>query len=374
MPIFYLNYILPASTVFHQQCNQFINYRRTIRHRGKGCEKWCLFSCFSIVVGCFYFHRRSVKCREALCWVAESGTAGECIRWIVMQCRCGSSRCRRCRVICKQNDGSHDNVKTSVYDKDTGWDVPEIIDTSAFTDSRYPSIDVGPEGLHHVTVWIQLEGSAYNLYARTRLINYGWDESFLLETDAVNSVENPKLSMDRYSRTAIVVWRQNDGTEMSIWANRWVRGSVWGTAELVETVDSGSSLYPSIFVNPSGRVVVIWKQFNPSGFTIWANVYVPDKGWGSAERIDSSDPGNVDTPDVVMDEDENAISARIQHDTKERSVWANTHFKSDNDHPSMDLNGPENNKNCSSPVVTGSSRVRDMLITRSSRRETGIVR
>lgn len=94
---------------------------------------------------------------------------------------------------------------------------------------------------------------------------------------------------------------------MSIWANRWVRGSGWGTSELVETVDSGSSLYPSIFVNPSGRAVVAWKQFTPSGFTVWANVYVPDIGWGSAERIDSGDPGNVDTPGVVMDEDGNAL-------------------------------------------------------------------
>lgn len=206
-----------------------------------------------------------------------------------------------------QDDGTYDNVMTSVYDKDTGWDVPEVIDTAPNADARFPSIDVGQQGLHHVAVWTQFDGSAYNLYARTRHIGHGWEEAVLLETDETNYVDYPDVSMDIHGSTAIVVWVQNDGTEASIWANRWVRDSGWGTAELIETIDSGSSLYPTVFVNPSGEAVVAWRQFTPSGFTVWANIYVPGVGWGSAERIDTSEPDFLYGPDVVMDDDGNAM-------------------------------------------------------------------
>ncbi len=48
-----------------------------------------------------------------------------------------------------------------------------------------------------------------------------------------------KLTDDQIDNegNAVAVWRQNNGTLGSVWANTYTPGSGWGTAELTETVD-----------------------------------------------------------------------------------------------------------------------------------------
>jgi len=40
---------------------------------------------------------------------------------------------------------------------------------------------------------------------------------------------------------AIAVWGQSDGTRNNVWANRYVAGSGWGTAVLLENDNAGDA-------------------------------------------------------------------------------------------------------------------------------------
>ena len=72
------------------------------------------------------------------------------------------------------------------------------------------------------------------------------------------------ISDDITLNNAIAVWRLSDGIRSNIWANRYVLGSGWGTAELIETDNTGRAFEPKVAVDPSGnaKVVKFWNAMN----------------------------------------------------------------------------------------------------------------
>lgn len=67
----------------------------------------------------------------------------------------------------------------------------------------------------------------------------GWQVATLIETDNVGTAIEPQVSVDA-SGNAVAVWTQFDGTNNNIWANRYVVGTGWGTAQLIETDNAES--------------------------------------------------------------------------------------------------------------------------------------
>ena len=50
----------------------------------------------------------------------------------------------------------------------------------------------------------------------------------------LNHSEYPQVALDK-NGNAISLWQQNDGIRWNIWANRFIVGSGWGVAQLIET-------------------------------------------------------------------------------------------------------------------------------------------
>jgi hypothetical protein len=71
---------------------------------------------------------------------------------------------------------------------------------------------------------------------------------------------------------AIAVWAQDDGPTMSIYANRYVAGTGWQEAQLIED-GTGEARYPQIAMNASGNAIAVWEQYDGSAWSIYANVY-----------------------------------------------------------------------------------------------------
>jgi hypothetical protein len=71
----------------------------------------------------------------------------------------------------------------------------------------------------------------------------------------------------------IAVWYQRDGARYDIWANRYTAGSDWGTAEKIETDDTGSAGDPQIALDLDGNGITVWRQSDGTGARtdIWAN-------------------------------------------------------------------------------------------------------
>lgn len=60
---------------------------------------------------------------------------------------------------------------------------------------------------------------------------------------------------------AVAVWAQSDGSVPSIWANRYVVGTGWGTAVNLESAPA-SAFGPSLAVLPDGTAFALWSQNN----------------------------------------------------------------------------------------------------------------
>ena len=96
----------------------------------------------------------------------------------------------------------------------------------------------------------------------------GWGKAELIGMDGGGLSAKPHIAVDA-SGNAIAVWLQDDGTREDIWANRYVAGTGWGAAELIE-VDAGLVLDPQIAVDASGNAIAVWPQITGTGYSIFA--------------------------------------------------------------------------------------------------------
>jgi len=83
----------------------------------------------------------------------------------------------------------------------------------------------------------------------------------------------PKIAIDA-NGNAVAVWSQYDGTRLNIWANRYVAGTGWGTAALIETDNAGAAVLPRVAMDANGNAIAVWVQFDGTRNNVWANRYV----------------------------------------------------------------------------------------------------
>ena len=125
------------------------------------------------------------------------------------------------------------------------------------------------------------------------------------------------------SGNAVAVWQQWDGTRYNIWSNYYVSGTGWGTAQLIETDNAWSANKPQVAVDASGNAVAVWEQSDSKRWNIWANRYVSGIGWGTAQLIETDNAGGTSTPQVAVDGNGNAMAVWYQWDGTRNNIWAN---------------------------------------------------
>jgi hypothetical protein len=131
------------------------------------------------------------------------------------------------------------------------------------------------------------------------------------------------------SGNVTAIWSQFDTTNLvdDIWANRFT-GSAWGTAEKVDSDDSGYASVPKVGVDSSGNVTVAWRQSDGSQDHIWANRFT-GSAWGTAQQLETND-GNARDPSLVVDSSGNVVVLWEQEfqDTGTNDLWSATYTSS----------------------------------------------
>jgi len=201
-----------------------------------------------------------------------------------------------------------------------GWQVPELIEAENLGHALAPQIAFDANG-NAIAVWYQPGGAQYSIYANHYQPGLGWGTAGLIENNT-GEAYNPQIAFDA-NGNAIAVWRQFDGTRYNIWANRYdaATGS-WGTAELIET-DTGWAVAPQIAIDANGNAIAVWVQSDGTRDSIWANRYVPGAGWGTAELVETDNAGHAYYPQVAIDANGNAIAVWDQDDGTRYNIWAN---------------------------------------------------
>jgi len=82
---------------------------------------------------------------------------------------------------------------------------------------------------------------------------------------------HPQIAVNS-SGKAIAVWYQNDGNRNNIWAAGF-NGTSWEPAVNISVADNntGNAEYPQIAIDSSGNAIAVWKQNDGTRESIYAN-------------------------------------------------------------------------------------------------------
>jgi uncharacterized protein YheU (UPF0270 family) len=199
------------------------------------------------------------------------------------------------------------------YTAGVGWGAAMSI-SSGGTSVAAPQITVDTNG-DAVAVWQQLDGTQ-NIWANHYLAGWGWGTATTI-SDGVGNATVPQVVADT-SGNAVAVWAQFDGTRDNIMANRYLAGSGWGTAALIETDNSGTAANPQISVGADGNGMAVWQQSDGTRTNIWANHYSAGSGWDGAMLIEHDDTAGAIDPQVATDTSGNAVAVW----TQSNSIWS----------------------------------------------------
>jgi len=217
--------------------------------------------------------------------------------------------------------GVRTDIWSNRYEVGKGWGTAELLETDDAGFTYDPRVAVQSNG-NAVAVWAQSDGSRTDIMSNRYVSGSAWDTAELIETDNTGNTTQPQVSIDA-NGNAIAVWVQNDGMRNNIIANRYVSGSVWGSAELIETNNAGDGSKPQVSVQPNGNALAVWQQSDGSRTNIWSNNYIVGTGWGTAELIESDNTDNAIDPQVSVDTNGNAMAVWLQSDGAVFNVWSN---------------------------------------------------
>jgi hypothetical protein len=204
------------------------------------------------------------------------------------------------------------------------WGIAGFIETNDLGGASSPQIAMDPNG-NALAVWYQYDGSSVNdIWANHYLLGAGWAGTTLIEA-GTGSAEVPQIAVDAIGN-GLAVWQQWDGTQYSIWANRFAVGTgSWGTAELVETDNFGPASHPQVAFDNYGNAVAVWQQNTVTGINIWANRYTSSQiiGWDTPAIVETGNTGVADYPQVAFDASGNALAVWQKNDGARNNIWAN---------------------------------------------------
>jgi hypothetical protein len=220
-----------------------------------------------------------------------------------------------------QHDGARYNIWANRFNAATGtWGTAELIETDNLGSAYSPEIAVDTAG-NAIAVWYQHDGMRNNIWANRYVAASGtWGTAELIETDNTGDTYDPDIGFDA-AGNAYAVWNQFDGTYQRAMANRYTAGTGWDVAAAIET-GTGDTYYNRIAVNGAGDAVTVWLQHDGNRYQVWGNRYTASTGWGTAEPIENGS-GDVDEVQIVTDAAGNALVVWRQFGTGANDIWAN---------------------------------------------------
>jgi len=188
-------------------------------------------------------------------------------------------------------------VDAALYDASTGtWSYSSNVNADGpAVDISQPQVAFDGAG-NAFAIWVDYNGTTFDLKASRYVVGSGWGTPSFLETSAYG-VLAPKLAVDG-AGNAVAIWRQSTGTTNHLYANRFVVGSGWGTAQMIDSLPD--EVYnPAIAVDTSGNLEALWTQSNGTYNDLYASRFVPGTGWGTPFKVTGDDNRGVGVPRVA---------------------------------------------------------------------------
>lgn len=221
-----------------------------------------------------------------------------------------------------QWDGVRSNQWGNRYLVGSGWGKAEKVENEDFGNVDKPVLVVDLSG-NVTAVWPQWNGKRSDQWSNRYTVGSGWGQAKKLGREGLGHVNNPVLTVDT-TGNVMAVWRQWNGSRNNLWSNRYRVGTGWGSAEKLEYETSGNSSGDIVLaVDSTGDISAVWTQSDGKRDNQWANRYTVGVGWGTAQKIESEDLGNASDPTLVVDHSGNVTIVWSQSDGQRSNQWAN---------------------------------------------------
>lgn len=166
-----------------------------------------------------------------------------------------------------------------------------------------------------IAVWEQLDAGRLDIVSSRFQPVGGWGPSVPIENENTESALSPRIGVDSNDRL-LAVWAQENNSILSIYANEYDPVGSWGTPELIEGTDSGSTGSADLAVNASGEAIAVWRQFDPGvGNNVFANRYDPFDGWETEQYLELENNGDALEPKIAINTNGDALTVWKQSDT-----------------------------------------------------------
>lgn len=216
-------------------------------------------------------------------------------------------------LIWSQDDGTgteNKNIYAKYYTAGV-WGSTELVENNSGS-AGFPQVAFDGGG-NAMAVWRQGSGGLSSIYANRYTETDGWGEATLIEDNSPRA-DIPQIALDS-SGNAMAVWQQQSNSYYSIYANRYIAGSGWGDAELLENDDAGHAHSPQVTFDGSGNAITVWHQYDGTRYNQWANRYTPEDGWGTAILVEDGDDSSASAPRIASDHNGNATAVWSQDES-----------------------------------------------------------
>ncbi len=213
-------------------------------------------------------------------------------------------------AVWSQYDAGVQSILANRYMAGSGWSTPVVINAGdGATNQQNPKIGFDAQG-NAIAIWQASLNGVTLVWANRYVAGSDWGSAQVIQSDQTTSGSSAQLGVDD-SGNAIAVWEQAE----NVYATRYVVNSSWGTATLLNTASNGFG--PQLAVNAKGNAFVVWGQVVVSNTTeipstrgiIWGNHYTVDGGWEAATLLQSPNGFTADSPQVAIDASGNALAA-----------------------------------------------------------------
>ncbi|MFA9462174.1 DUF7151 family protein [Thiohalorhabdus sp. Cl-TMA] len=223
-------------------------------------------------------------------------------------------------AVWSQMQGGTYSIRANRYDAGSGWEGAAAIEAIASDDATGPQVAMDERG-HATAVWKVDDGTGIYTWANRYEPGSGWGTAGAIETATGNS-SGQQVAMDA-SGNAVAVWAKFPGGKKHAYASRYMAGSGWGAPYLLETHNAGGVENPRVAVDGAGNALVVWQQGDGVRDNIWANRFLVGAGWGSAQVIETDDSGEAEAPQVALDPEGNGIAVWQHNDGTRFNIVGN---------------------------------------------------
>ena len=217
----------------------------------------------------------------------------------------------------------NENTKTSLDSCEEipwKWGETEVVSTESTASSYWPSIAVDSVGNIHIawedpTNYTNCGTDTDIFYKRWNTSTSTWSITEVVSTESTDSSSWPSLAIDA-SDNIHIAWGDptnytNCGTDTDIFYNRWnTSTSTWSITEVVSTESTDTSFTPSLAVDASGNVHIVW--YDRTNYTncgtdrdIFYKYWdTSTESWTTTEVVSTESTGSSYYPSLAVDASE----------------------------------------------------------------------